>query len=26
LKIIDASGTEDQVEEAIWDEIDGILI
>jgi dTMP kinase len=26
LKIIDASGTEDQVEEAIWNEIDGILI
>ena len=26
LKIIDASGTEDQVEEAIWKEIDGILI
>jgi dTMP kinase len=25
VKIIDASGTEDQVEEAIWKEIDGIL-
>ncbi len=25
VKIIDASRTEDQVEEAIWDEIDGLL-
>jgi dTMP kinase len=25
VKIIDASGTEDQVEEAIWNEIDGVL-
>ena len=25
VKIIDASGTEDQVEEAIWKEIDGVL-
>ena len=25
VKIIDASGTEDQVEEAIWNEIDGLL-
>jgi dTMP kinase len=26
IKIVDASGTEDQVEEAIWKEIDGLLI
>jgi dTMP kinase len=25
IKIIDASGTEEEVEEAIWDEIDGLL-
>jgi dTMP kinase len=25
VKIIDASGSEDQVEEAIWNEIDGVL-
>jgi len=25
IKVIDASGTEDQVEEAIWNEIDGVL-
>jgi dTMP kinase len=26
VKVIDASGTEDQVEEAIWKEIDGVFI
>src|SRR6202162_730806 len=26
VKIIDASGTEDQVEEAIWNQLDGLLI
>jgi dTMP kinase len=25
VKIVDASGTEDQVEEAIWNEIHGLL-